>query len=214
MSLTLTRVGHRYGSQPPVLVDVELDVDDDETVAIVGPSGSGKTTLLSIVGGLLKPTSGEVNLDGWRIGRDELPPGSLSWVFQTINLFGRRTALENVAVGIHAVGARRVEVRVRAAEMLARVGLEGREDEPVNRLSGGQAQRVGIARALVGRPRYVLVDEPTGQLDRSTSEMIAEILFAARPVGTSVIAATHDPLIASQCRRRYAVIDGRLRAEA
>ncbi len=213
MPLSLTGVTHRYGDQPPVLIGIDLEVGADETVAIVGASGSGKTTLLSILGGLLRPTEGDVLLDGMLVGREELPPGSLSWVFQTINLLGRRTALENVALGLHAVGFAPGEVSVAATAMLEAVGLGGMEEQVAMRLSGGQAQRVGIARALVGRPRYVLADEPTGQLDRSTSEIVAEVLFSARPAGTTVVAATHDPLIAGRCRRTYTIVDGRLRAE-
>ncbi len=97
--------------------------------------------------------------------------------------------------------------------MLGAVGLRGLEHQVAMRLSGGQAQRVGIARALVGRPRYVLADEPTGQLDRSTSSLTAEILFSARPHGSSLVAATHDQNIASRCRRRFSMLDGWLREE-
>jgi len=211
MPLQLTGVGHQYRGRPPLLAGIDLAVGEDETVAIVGPSGSGKTTLLSILGGLLRPTEGQVTLDGLHVGRQSLPPGSLSWIFQTINLFGRRTALENVALGLYAVGLGPDEVSRPAVLMLAAVGLEDVEDQLAMRLSGGQAQRVGIARALVGRPRYVLADEPTGQLDGSTSAMVAKVLFSARPKGTSVVAATHDRLIADKCDRRYTIVDGRLR---
>jgi ABC-type lipoprotein export system ATPase subunit len=148
------------------------------------------------------------------VGQQTLPPGSLSWVFQTVNLLGHRTALDNVAMGLYAVGFGAGEVSNPAATMLGLVGLKGMEQQLAMRLSGGQAQRVGIARALVGRPRYVLADEPTGQLDRSTSGLVAEVLFSARPEGTSVVAATHDPLIASKCHRRYTIVDGRLRDDS
>ncbi|GIW19928.1 MAG: ABC transporter ATP-binding protein [Chloroflexota bacterium] len=212
MSLRVSGVAHRYGNGPIVLVDVDLEVEADDTLAIVGPSGSGKTTLLSIMGGLLQPTEGEVVLDGFVVGREELPSGSLSWIFQTINLLGRRTALDNVALGLLALGYSVDEARERARTMLETVGLRGLEDRPAMTLSGGEAQRVGVARALVGRPRYVLTDEPTGQLDRSTSLLVADALFTARPAGTAIVVASHDPLLADRCRRRYELVDGRLRA--
>jgi ABC-type lipoprotein export system ATPase subunit len=210
MPLRLSGVTHRYGDQPPVLRDVELEIATDETVAIVGPSGSGKTTLLSIMGGLLRPTSGRVTLDGVSVGREGLPADAVSWVFQTINLLGHRTAFENVVIGLYAVGLSRHEVDAPAAAILAAVGLAGMESQTAKTLSGGQAQRVGIARALVARPRYLLADEPTGQLDRATSQVVADVLFSARPAGTSIVAASHDPLIAEQCRRRLSIIDGRV----
>lgn len=211
MSLHLSSVSHRYGDQPLVLSGINLEVGDDDTVAIMGPSGSGKTTLLSILGGLLIPTDGEVALDGVRVGRGtRVPPGSFSWVFQTINLLGRRTALENVAIGLHAVGYLAAAATDRARAALEAVGLRGMDHQLAMKLSGGQAQRVGIARALVGHPRYVLADEPTGQLDRSSSEMVADALFSARPKGTSVVVATHDLLIAARCRRRFRLGDGGL----
>lgn len=210
MPLALKGVSHRYGNQPPVLVDIDFEVAADETVAIVGPSGSGKTTLLSILGGLLRPTEGEVLLDGLQVGRRYLAPGSISWIFQTINLLGRRTALDNVIIGLYSVGLATGEARTPAAEMLAAVGLGGKEHQLAMTLSGGQAQRVGIARALASHPRYVLADEPTGQLDHATSELVADVLFSARPTGTAIVAATHDRRIAARCDRRYSIVDGRL----
>lgn len=211
MSLHLSSVSHRYGDLPLVLRGIDLEVGDDDTVAIVGPSGSGKTTLLSILGGLLTPTAGEVTLDGARVGRGTaVPPGSFSWVFQTINLLGRRTALENVAIGLYAVGHLAAAATEQARAKLEAVGLGGMERQLAMRLSGGEAQRVGIARALVGRPRYVLADEPTGQLDSASSEIVAEALFSGRPEGTSVVVATHDVAIAARCRRRFRLGDRRL----
>lgn len=212
MSLSLVDVAHAYPDRSPILRDISLTVGSDETIAMMGPSGSGKTTLLSILGGLLAPTRGGVTLDGQPLTRQQ-PPRSITWIFQTINLIGRRTALENVAIGLLAVGERPRDVFGRAREILEALDLGPVADELANRLSGGQAQRVGIARALVARPRFVLADEPTGQLDRSTSEVVVDALFAARPPGTSVITATHDPLVAQRCERRFALVDGGLRQE-
>ncbi len=210
MSLRMTGVSHSYEPGSPVLRGVNLEVGTGETVAIVGPSGSGKTTLLSILGGLLRPSQGSVTLDGEPVGRGGLPPGSVSWVFQTINLLGRRTAAENVAVGLLAMGSRSRDMSPAVTEMLHAVGLSGFDDQLAMRLSGGQAQRVGVARAMVGNPRFVLADEPTGQLDHSTSVIVAEVLFQVRPPATSLIAATHDQLIAERCQRVYELVDGHL----
>lgn len=211
MSLQLSLVSHRYDDQPEVLSEIDLEVGNDDTVAIIGPSGSGKTTLLSIMGGLLAPTQGVVTLDGVRVGPGApTGAGSFSWVFQTINLLGRRTALENVAIGLQAVGYMDRAATRGAEAALEAVGLGGLDQELAMRLSGGQAQRVGIARAVVGQPRYLLADEPTGQLDESSSELVGDVLFAARPESTSVVVATHDPVIAARCRRRFHLVDGRL----
>lgn len=210
MSLHMTGVSHSYTRGSPVLLNVDLELGAGETVAIVGPSGSGKTTLLSILGGLLRPSEGSVTLDGAPVGRRPLPPGSVSWVFQTINLLARRTAAENVAVGLLAMGARPREVPPAVTEILDAVGMRAFEDQLAMHLSGGQAQRVGVARAMVGGPRFVLADEPTGQLDHSTSVIVAEALFQLRPMATSLIAATHDDRIAVQCQRVYTLLDGHL----
>lgn len=211
MSLRMIGVSHSYGRGSPVLVDIDLEVGAGETVAILGPSGSGKTTLLSILGGLLRPSEGHVTLDGKPLGRRPLPPGSVSWVFQTVNLLSRRTASENVAVGLLAVGSRPKEATSAIAETLDAVGLSGLENQLAMRLSGGQAQRVGVARAMVGAPRFVLADEPTGQLDHTTSELVTGVLFRVRPPATALITATHDQAIAGQCQRVYRLVDGHLR---
>ncbi|MEX2546225.1 MAG: ATP-binding cassette domain-containing protein [Chloroflexota bacterium] len=209
MSIELRSVSHRYGDTP-VLTDVDFTVSPAETVAIVGPSGSGKTTMLSILGGLLTPTNGEVLVDGRHIAKQGRAPTAVRWVFQTINLLGRRTALDNVRLGLHALGRPDSETTAAAEAMLAAVGLAGFEEQPAMRLSGGEAQRVGIARALAARPRYVLADEPTGQLDHATSELIAHVLFAARPRETAIVTATHDRRIAERCDRECSIVDGRL----
>lgn len=211
MSLVLSAVGHRYRDRPPVLTDVNLVVGPEETLAITGPSGSGKTTLLSIIGGLLHPTSGHVTLDGTRIDRRQAAAGVFGWVFQSINLFPRRTAGENVAVGLFSTAYTPGAAKEPSRRMLEAVGLADLVDEPAIKLSGGEAQRVGVARALVGRPRYVLADEPTGQLDRSTSDLVAEALMSALPPGTTLITATHDMRLAERCHRRLELLNGRLR---
>jgi predicted ABC-type transport system involved in lysophospholipase L1 biosynthesis ATPase subunit len=210
MSLRLTGVAHRYAGGSPVLTGIDLEVGADETVAIVGPSGSGKTTLLSILGGLLMPTEGRLELDGTPVGTGGLPPGAVGWVFQTVNLFPHRMAWENVAIAYYAIGGLPAGAMEAARRSLAAVGVGSLGDQLAMRLSGGEAQRVGVARALLGPPRFVLADEPTGQLDRSSSERVADALINARPTGTSLITATHDVDIAARCRRQLVLADGRL----
>jgi len=191
-----------------VLRGITLDVEPGDSVAIFGPSGSGKTTLLSIIGGLLRPSSGEVWVDGVELHGE--PNRSASWVFQGINLLPHRTALDNVRLGLLAQGHYGGDLDDRAVAMLNRVGLSQMAHERAMRLSGGEAQRVGIARALVGQPRLVIADEPTGQLDQATSAAIDSLLITERDAGTMLIVATHDTALATLCKRRYRLVDGRL----
>lgn len=209
MSLVLTGVSHRYRDGPCVLDDVNLTIERGGSVAIIGPSGSGKTTLLSIMGGLLSPSAGTIEFDGRPlVDRD---PGLITWVFQGINLLSHRSVADNVGLGLGAVGSSTVSNRDQAVERaLKAVGLAELSPVRAMRLSGGQAQRIGIARAMVGRPGYVIADEPTGQLDHATSQVIADLLVTSRPTGTSVVVATHDLNLAERCARRLALTDGRV----
>lgn len=208
MSLALRAVSHVYGDRQ-VLTEVDFTVEPGETVAVVGSSGSGKTTMISILGGLLRPTRGQLVYDGRPLRAGRFPPGDVAWVFQTVNLFGHRTALDNVAVGMLVRGVSRRKARQAAETALTTVGLADHVGRRANTLSGGEAQRVGIARALVSAPRYVLADEPTGQLDPTTSQMVGSTLFDARPAQTAVVVATHDLDLAARCQRVVTVIDGR-----
>ncbi|MFU8841682.1 MAG: ABC transporter ATP-binding protein [Nitriliruptoraceae bacterium] len=189
---------------------MDLTVAAGETVAVVGPSGSGKTTLVSVLGGLLRPTEGELCLDGRAVRVGELPPGTVAWVFQTVNLLSHRSAAANVALGMLAGGAGRREAHAAALPALEAVGLSEHAFRRAGTLSGGEAQRVGIARALVGVPRYVLADEPTGQLDLATSRAVVATLFDARPPSTALVVATHDLELARRCDRILRVVEGRV----
>lgn len=209
MSLRLTEVTHRYGDQPPVLRALTLEVFSGEAVAIVGPSGSGKTTLLSILGGLMRPSAGEVLVDGAAPAASTQPFG---WVFQGINLLGSRTALDNVALALYGCGYQRRDAHRLAEAWLERVGLAGKEELTAAQLSGGEAQRVGVARALAPAPRYVIADEPTGQLDQANSELVARMLLGERPAQTSLVIATHDLALAAMCNRRFVLHGGVLEA--
>jgi len=182
-----------------VLLDgLELAVEAGESVAVVGPSGSGKTTLLALLGGLLRPQAGTLALEreGTRVPLVE----SVSWVLQTVNVLSDRTVLDNVAVGAFADGVDRMTAAGRAESALAAVGLAGTGGRPVRTLSGGEAQRVVIARAAVSERPVLLADEPTGQLDQRTSADVIDALLASAAHKVTVV-VTHDAAIAARCSR-------------
>jgi len=198
---------------PLVLDNVDMFVASGEAVALMGPSGSGKTTLLSIMGLLTRPVSGFVAVDGsrlpqrgWRLdaARAEL----FSWIFQTVNVLGQRTATDNAALGLVARGVPRSRAAQQANTALAAVGLAGRNRDEVAKLSGGELQRVCIARAMAAVPRFVLADEPTGQLDHATSELVVNALWEARHSDTALVIATHDPMVAQRCDRVIGLVGG------
>ena len=200
---------------------MDLDVDSGETIAVVGPSGSGKTTLLGIMAGLDHPTRGEVRLGDTlltALSEDErarFRAAHVGFVFQTFHLLASLTALENVQVPLElSVNGRRrsaAETRRQAGELLARVGLGDRVDHYPSQLSGGEQQRVGIARAFVSRPGILFADEPTGNLDRATGAMVADLLNELnREQGTTMVLVTHDEALASGVDRIFRMEGGRL----
>ncbi len=205
-----------------VLHGVDLTIDRGELVALVGPSGSGKSTLLNIMGLLDRPSSGAVEIFGEDCtGLDDsalttLRGRTLGFVFQFHHLLPAFTAEENVYLPLLAVRGRFApEMRSRARELLARIGMEGFATRPAAQLSGGQQQRVAIARALVTRPALVLADEPTGNLDRAAGEQVFELLRQLnRELGTAVLLVTHDPGLAERCDRTVTLVDGRIVAAA
>lgn len=191
-----------------VLDGVDLDVAVGEVVALMGPSGSGKSTLLGVLGGLVRPTSGACEVLG--AVEDATGSSDLRWVFQTVNVVGRRSARENVAMGRMQTGVRRSQALAEASSILSRVNLIDQQDHRCCTLSGGELQRVVVARALVGEPALVLADEPTGQLDRASATLIAGMLTSAKHPTTSVVVATHDPEVAAACDRTLHLRDGKL----
>jgi putative ABC transport system ATP-binding protein len=200
---------------------VSLEVDRGEFIALMGASGSGKSTLMNILGCLDRPTAGRYILgdsDVSGLDRDQLADlrnGKLGFVFQSFNLLPRTSARENVELPL-LYGTRRrsnAQLRARADEVLASVGLEGREDHYPSQLSGGQQQRVAIARALVNDPEVVLADEPTGNLDSRTSIEIMGIFQQLNARGITIIMVTHEPDIASYARRNVVMRDGLLRSD-
>jgi putative ABC transport system ATP-binding protein len=187
-----------------------------EVVAIVGPSGSGKSTVLNLMGTLDRPSSGAVEVAGHAVGRlsdgqlSALRARSIGFVFQQFFLLAGYTALDNVADGMLYTGVSQRVRRDRAADALAKVGLEHRLGHLANELSGGERQRVAIARALVGTPQIVLADEPTGNLDSVSSASIVDLLRELNRDGTTIVVITHDLEIARQLPRVVSVRDGRI----
>ena len=196
---------------------VDLEIGAGEFVALEGPSGSGKTTLLQLLGALDRPSAGSILFEGRDLGelgdRDlaELRLNAFGFVFQQFNLIPTLTALENVEAGLAPVGVPTDELRARSLALLDEVGLSERASHLPAHLSGGEQQRVGIARALVVGPRVILADEPTGNLDSQTGADVIELLSGlARSHGATVIVATHDAELAARAPRRLAMRDGRL----
>lgn len=204
MRLVADGVVVRYPrSTREVLAGADLAVEQGETVAILGPSGSGKSTLLSVLGGLVRPTGGVVRVDGAAGGLRDVS----AWVLQTVNVLPERSVLDNVVLGGLTRGLTRASAVAEAAARLDAVGLGERLDDPVRVLSGGEVQRVVIARALAsGRP-FILADEPTGQLDRATSDVVLDALFTTAG-GAAVVVVTHDPEVAARCGRVARIDDG------
>lgn len=199
------------------LRDVDLQVERGELVAVRGRSGSGKTTLLSLLGGLDRPTTGEVRIDGRSLGQMdadalvELRRRKVGFIFQAFGLLSILSAAENVEVPLRLVRAAPTARDERVGMLLELVGLGDRGRHRPHELSGGEQQRVAIARALANRPDVLLADEPTGQLDSATGRSIMGLLRAVvRSEGVTAIIATHDPLIIDLADRVVELRDGRL----
>jgi len=206
---------HKSFGLTPALRGASIDVEEGEIVAVMGPSGSGKSTLLHCLAGMLRPDSGEVHFAGRRIDvlpdreRVELRRTAFGFVFQFGQLVPELPVLENVALPLLLGGQRRRQALPVALPWLARLGLEGLDDRLPGELSGGQLQRVAMARALVAAPRVVFADEPTGSLDSVAADEVMDLLVdAARTEGTSVVVVTHEPRVAAYADRTVLVRDG------
>jgi putative ABC transport system ATP-binding protein len=198
-----------------ILKGIDLEIPKGQFAAIMGPSGSGKSTLLGLLAGLDSPTSGQVLLDGediTRLGEDEmavLRGRKIGFVFQSYHLIPTLTAEENVLLPIELAGGGNVKDRARARDLLDRVGLKGRFDHYPVQLSGGEQQRVALARAFALRPPILMADEPTGNLDSATGQVVLDLLLALnREEGATLVLVTHEHAIAGSADRRIVLRDG------
>ena len=203
----------------PVLKNISFTMEEGEYVAVMGPSGSGKTTLMNIVGCLDQATSGTFWLDGQDMSAcsendlSDIRLKKIGFVFQNFQLLPRQTALENVELPLTYAGIPRKERRERAAQALARVGLEDRIHFRPSQLSGGQKQRVAIARAMVNHPKILLADEPTGALDSVSGQQVMDLFQSLNQEGVSILMIPHDREIAGHAGRMVSIRDGILRLE-
>ena len=202
-----------------VLKGINLDIHNNEYVALMGPSGSGKSTLMNILGCLDSPSAGHYVLNGQDVSKmadDDLADvrnKEIGFVFQQFNLLPRLTALENVALPLVYAGVGRKQRTEMAMEVIQKVGLEDRSHHKPNELSGGQCQRVAIARALVNNPSLILADEPTGNLDTKTSKEIMDIFSQIQEAGNTVVLVTHEEDIANYAKRVVRLRDGLMESD-
>lgn len=203
-----------------VVNNIQFQIEEGTTCAIVGPSGSGKTTLLGLCAGLDRPTSGEVILTGVNLNpltedeRASVRNKHVGFVFQTFQLVPTLTALENVMVPLELRGEATKSVRLRATELLTEVGLEDRIHHYPTQLSGGEQQRVAIARAFINEPKILFADEPTGNLDTETGEYIEKLIFDLnKKQSTTLVLVTHDLELADKCDRIIKIKNGQVDAD-
>jgi len=193
----------------PVLDDVAVTALPGRLLAVTGSSGSGKTTLLSVLGGLVAPDSGFVEYDGRRVDhRSGEPPDGISFVLQTYGLVPSLTALENVAIALRARRPDPAAVDRAAQAVLQRLGVGDLAERLTAELSGGQLQRVAVARALVLEPQVLLADEPTSELDEKNRDLVVEVIREQAERGAVVVLATHDPEVAAMCDDEVHLVDG------
>ena len=211
---SVTQTYERRGNVVTALDNCNLEIPDNDFIAIVGPSGSGKTTLLSILGGMMAPSTGNVTLDGQSLydlsidERTKLRGKKIGFVFQSFNLVGWLSACENVQIPLMLSGIAANEQRERALELLDRVGLSDRADHLPSELSQGQQQRVALARTLANEPQVILADEPTGNLDSETRQQVMNYLNEFHHDGRTIVMVTHDADTAAFARRTIRLVDG------
>jgi putative ABC transport system ATP-binding protein len=215
----LTRTYHLGGHDVRALDGISLTIETGEFMAIIGSSGSGKSTLMNMVGCLDSPTSGRYLIDGTDVrdfdedGLSDLRNQKIGFVFQGFNLIPRTTALANVELPLAYVGLERQERRELATAALVSVGMGDRLDHVPAELSGGQQQRVAIARAIVTEPAIVLADEPTGNLDSSSTEDVLRIFEELGEAGRTILLITHEDEVAARARRVIRIEDGQIAAD-
>ena len=207
------------GTTVRALDGVDLEIPAGSFTVVMGPSGSGKSTLLYLLGGLDRPSEGEIEVNGQRL--DAMDENQLAlfrrktvgFIFQSFNLVQSMNAQENVAFPMQFAGVPARQRDVRALELLERVGLADRSQHKPNELSGGQQQRVAIARSLVNEPALVLADEPTGNLDTSSGGSVMQVLSELHQSGRTVLVVTHDPRMAHFASHRIFILDGKIVSE-
>jgi putative ABC transport system ATP-binding protein/lipoprotein-releasing system ATP-binding protein len=209
--------GRTYGSGNAATVALQptdCTIEIGERVALVGPSGSGKSTLLHLMAGLDTPTVGTIEWPALGT-RDELRPGPVAVIFQGPSLLAPLNVVENVALPLILGGATASQANERAIAALEALDLADLRDKLPEEISGGQAQRVAVARGLVGHPQLILADEPTGQLDRASGVVVVDVLLAAaQRAGAALVVATHDPAVAERLDERWEMHSGRLQTTA
>ncbi|BDX07166.1 ABC transporter ATP-binding protein [Planctobacterium marinum] len=217
--LTMQNISKMYQTemvQTHALKDFNLDVAEGEFIAVTGPSGSGKTTFLNIAGMLEPFTGGTYTLDGVDVGslsdnaRADLRNQKIGFIFQGFNLIPDLNLYENVEVPLRYRGIKSAERKRRIEKCLEQVGLASRAKHLPQQLSGGQQQRVAIARALAGEPRFLLADEPTGNLDSLMARQVMELLEQINRDGATIIMVTHDPELARRAPRNVQIVDGQM----
>jgi len=210
--IQFTNVVKSYEQGNNALNGATLQVEDGEFCFLIGPSGSGKSTIIKLITGELKPTSGTVHVNGYsleRIRKREIPylRRTVGVVFQDFRLIDKMTVYENVAFAMRVVGAKEKEIRDRVPYVLELVGLESKMNRHPNEMSGGEQQRLAIARALVNNPSTIIADEPTGNLDPERSFEIMALLQEINNLGTTVLVVTHDHKLVEMFGKRVIAID-------
>ena len=211
--IEFTDVVKSYTQGNKALNGVTMQIEDGEFCFLIGPSGSGKSTIIKLITGELKPTSGTVHVNGYsleRIRKREVPylRRTVGVVFQDYRLIEKMTVYENVAFAMRVVGAKESEIKERVPYVLELVGLESKMNRHPNEMSGGEQQRLAIARALVNNPSTIIADEPTGNLDPAISLGIMKLLERINRTGTTVIVATHDREMVDSMHRRVIALEG------
>ena len=210
--IQFTDVTKSYTEGNTALNGVNLQIEDGEFVFLVGPSGSGKSTIMKIITGELKPTSGQVHVNGFNlehIRKRDIPHmrRTLGVVFQDFRLINKMTVYDNVAYAMRVIGAREAEIKERVPYVLELVGLTGKERRHPNEMSGGEQQRLAIARALVNNPSTIIADEPTGNLDPARSYELMTLLQEINNLGTTMLVVTHEQELVRHFDKRVIAID-------
>ena len=210
--IQFTDVTKSYTEGNTALNGVNLQIEDGEFVFLVGPSGSGKSTIMKIITGELKPTSGQVHVNGYnleRMRKRDIPfmRRTLGVVFQDFRLINKMTVYDNVAYAMRVIGAKESEIKERVPYVMDLVGLTGKERRHPNEMSGGEQQRLAIARALVNNPSTIIADEPTGNLDPARSFELMSLLEEINKLGTTVLVVTHEKELVKHFDKRVIAID-------